>query len=204
MSLSALPELEFEFGRIAYLFFPLLGSAISLGLCIRYNWAAFIAVPIDGRATMRGRRLFGDNKTLRGLIAAGLGTAVAMALQAQVLHYLPPARALEYFDYSTIQPWSFGFLLGLAGMASELPNSFFKRQLDIPPGRMAKGRWLPVFYIWDQVDVLLGSWIVFAQVIEVTLRQVLVSIVVVFVIHQLVNLAGYALGMRKTDQTRGL
>ena len=50
-----------------------------------------------------------------------------------------------------------GFLLlGTGYVVGELPNSFFKRELDVAPGGAAKG-WLgPVFWVIDQVDSLIG------------------------------------------------
>ncbi len=187
-----------ELIRLAYLFLPLLGGALLVGLCTRNNWAAVLAWPIDRGLTLRGRRLFGDNKTFRGVMAGALGTALAMTLQAKVLHVLPAARALEYFDYSLLRPWRLGFLLGLVRMLSELPNSFAKRQLDIPPGQLGRGIWAPVFYLLDHLDYLPGTWIVLANLVDVTISRVLGSVVIVFVAHHLASILGYCLGMRRS------
>ena len=82
-----------------------------------------------GGRKLRGRRLFGDNKTWRGVLhdrgpdargdrpaPAGPGTAHGLA----EIRDAPPALV--------------GALLGLGVFGGELPNSFLKRQLDIPPG----------------------------------------------------------------------
>lgn len=187
----------YEILRVIYLFSPLLGGALFHGLCMRFNWLAILARPLDGGLTVHGQRLFGANKSVRGVIASGVGTALAMALQSQVLHTRLPA-GLEYFDYSKVQPLVLGFSLGVAAMLGELLNSFVKRQMHIPPGQSARGIWQAVFYCVDQVDFLLGAWLVLAFVTQVTLERVLLSIVCMLPAHQLVTLLGYCLGLRRT------
>jgi hypothetical protein len=89
-----------------------------------------LAWPIDGGLTVRGHRLFGPNKTVRGFIVMVPAAAAAFALlgwlldpRALGLWALPPA------GYAVLGAWAAaGF------MAGELPNSFIKRQLGIDPG----------------------------------------------------------------------
>lgn len=177
---------------------PLLGGAIANGLCIRFNWLTFLVHPLDFRLTYRKRRLFGENKTLRGLIIFSFGTALLFSLQAVVLHKVPDFRSLEILNYSQVSPPFMGFLMGMAAMLSELPNSFFKRQLGISPGTAGSGIWLPIFYVVDQIDVLAGLWLVLSFVMPITLSHILISIVFIFITHQVITVIGYVLGMRHT------
>jgi CDP-archaeol synthase len=199
---SCNPHLKFalldELPGVAYLFLPLLGGALLVGLCTRYNWAGVLAWPVDRGVMLSGRRLFGDNKTFRGVLAGTLGTALGMVLQGKLLHAFAPTRSLEYVDYSRLRLWRVGLLLGLTRMLSELPNSCAKRQLHIPPGQLAQGRWAAVFYVLDHLDYLPGTWIVLSGLVRVTVNRVLVSIGVVFVAHHLASAAGYWLGMRRS------
>jgi CDP-2,3-bis-(O-geranylgeranyl)-sn-glycerol synthase len=95
-----------------------------------------IAVPLDGGLTVRGRRLFGANKTLRGFIVMIPATAASFALLAKALG-CPLCAGLWPMtpaEYARLGAWAaFGFMVG------ELPNSFVKRQLDIGPGDAAQG-----------------------------------------------------------------
>jgi len=191
-------SIPWESLRLAYLLLPLLGAALGVGLCNRYDWARCLAVAVDGGLTLRGRRLFGNNKTVRGVLAGALGTAVVMTLQAEVGHRLGPVRVLEYVDYSAIRPWRFGFLLGLARMLSELPNSFVKRQLDIQPGQLGGGAWLPVCYLLDRFDYLPATWLVCSRLVRLTPRRAVISIVLVFIADHLANFVGYHTGMRRS------
>lgn len=184
--------------RTAYLFLPLLVGAIVNGLCIRFQCLTFLTYPLDFRLTCRKRRLFGNNKTFRGIILFSIGTALAVSLQATVFHNIPLLQSLEILNYDLVYPPLFGFFLGVAAMLSELPNSYLKRQLDIPSGGAAHGIWLPIFYFLDQVDLLAGTWLVLSLAMKVTLDHVLFSIVFIFFAHQIITIIAYFLGMRQT------
>ncbi len=188
------------FWAVAYLLLPLLGGALLHGLCMKYGWLRFLARPIDGGRCWSGRRLFGDHKTWRGLVATGLGTLPLFAGQALWLHYCPWLRALEIFDYSTVNVAIFGFLLGFGAMLGELPNSFWKRRLNVAPGESPTGLSRYWFYVLDQIDLLGGVWLVVALAAPRAVRMgtVVPSLVITLFAHQLVTFVGYALGMRET------
>ena len=149
------------------------------GLCIKTRFLRALARPIDDGAHFRGRRVFGENKTYRGIVAVAIGTGLG-------------CLAVGRFGFG------FGLLMGAAAMAAELPNSFLKRQIDITPGAQTTGLAGAFFHVLDQVDVTAGAWLVLAFRVRPTAALVLASLVFVFVTHQILTLAGYALGMRAT------
>ena len=187
-----------EFYVIAYLFFPLLVGLALHGFCIKYDALAFLCRPIDRGRKFRGKRLFGENKTYRGVVVVSLGTVIGFGLQSLLLHRIASVRSVELFDYAFFKSVALGGGVGVAAMLSELPNSFIKRRFEIAPGRAAKGWKGVVFYVYDQIDFLLGSWLVLAIVVPVTVERVLFSAGLLLVAHQLMSSAGYALGMRRT------
>jgi hypothetical protein len=79
-----------------------------------------------------------------------------------------------------------------------LPNSFIKRRFEIAPGSVAKGWKRVIFYVYDQIDFLLGAWLVLAIVIPITVERALLSAGLLLVAHQMMSSVGYALGMRRT------
>jgi hypothetical protein len=182
----------------AYLCLPLLGGAAVHGACMRYGWLARLARPIDAGKTLRGRPLFGHSKTWRGPIAVAAGASVVFGLQRHCLHDVAALASLELVDYARLPGWWFGALLGAAAELSELPNSFVKRQLGIEPGGTARGLPGVAFFLWDQLDILLGFWVVFAGVVAPTPLRVAATFVVVGGVHPLLTVAGYLLGMRPT------
>jgi hypothetical protein len=189
-----------ELLSISYLFSPLLLGLTAHGLCIKFNWLSSLCRPIDKGCTFRGKRIFGANKTYRGIVAVGLGTAAGFSLQTMFFHHFAPIRSIELIGYSFPKIPIIGFVFGAAAMLSELPNSFIKRQLDIAPGNMTSGVTALIFYAFDQIDFLMGAWLVLGLVISVTFERVLWSLVFLFISHQLITTVGYSLGMRSTPR----
>jgi CDP-archaeol synthase len=187
-----------EFFTLAYLFLPLLIGLALHGFCIKYDLLAFLYYPIDRGRKFCGKRIFGDNKTYRGLVVVSLGTAIGFAMQSLLLHQIASIRSVELFDYAFFKSVALGAAIGVAAMLSELPNSFIKRQFEIAPGTAAKGWKSIIFYVYDQIDFLLGAWLVLASVVPVTVTRVLFSSGLLLVAHQIMSSVGYALGMRKT------
>ncbi len=181
-----------------YLLLPLLGGAIVHGVCMRFEWLVFLKRPIDGGRTLRGRPLFGHSKTWRGPLLVGVGAALVWVLQQRLLHAWPALAAIEPVDYAALPgPW-FAALAGFVAELGELPNSCVKRQLSIAPGATAPGPLSLLFYVWDQIDVVLGYWLVLAFVIPNPLLPLAISLAVGTAIHPLLTLIGYGLRMRPT------
>lgn len=182
-----------------WLLLPLLGGALLHGLCMKYGWLAALARPIDGGRTLGQRPLFGRSKTWRGPVAVAAGAAAVWALQQHVLHRIDAIAAIEPVDFAALPGWWFGAALGAAAELAELPNSFVKRRLGIEPGATARGRAAGVvFYAWDQLDLLLGYWLVLSFAVPPTPLRLAVSAAVVGGIHPLLTWVGYLLGMRPT------
>jgi hypothetical protein len=182
-----------------WLLLPLLGGALLHGLCMRYGWLGWLARPIDGGIAIGKRPLFGHAKTWRGPVTVAAGAAAVWALQQHVLHRLGAIAAIELVDFASLPGCWFGAALGAAAELAELPNSFVKRRLGIESGATARRR-LPgvVFYLWDQLDLLAGYWLVLALAVPATPTRVALSAAIVGSIHPLLTLAGYLLGMRPT------
>jgi hypothetical protein len=182
----------------AYWLLPLLGGAAVHGACMKFGWFGFLARPMDGGRRLQGRPVFGHSKTFRGPIMVAAGAAAVYALQSGPLHRMEGFGSIELVDYGRLPGWWFGALAGAVAELFELPNSFVKRRLGIEPGGTTPG-WLGgLFYLWDQIDVLLGYWLVFALVMPATPTRVAVSVAIVGTIHPLLTVAGYFLGMRPT------
>lgn len=186
-----------EFLKISYLISPLLIGLLFHGLCMKFRWLNSLGLPIDNGHSFRGKRMFGDNKTYRGIVAVGIGTAIGFGIQT-ILHISIKPMNLELLDYKIPSALFIGLPMGAAAMLSELPNSFVKRQIDIAPGTAATGAASLIFYFFDQVDMLVGVWLVLGFVVPVTVERILWSIVFLFVAHQAATVIGYALGMRAT------
>lgn len=181
------------FAQAAYLFAPLLVASTLSAVVLRFDLWRPLRRPIDGGRTWRGRRVFGDNKTWRGVVVAVVGCIAAIAVQAVVGERV---GRLALVDYRAIPSIPFAIAMGLGAMLGELPNSFTKRQLAIAPGKTTSGPLAIVFYVWDQVDLLFGAWPLIAIWVPLELDVIAASFVLALVLHPTVSLLGYLLGAR--------
>jgi CDP-2,3-bis-(O-geranylgeranyl)-sn-glycerol synthase len=186
----------FTAAQVLYLLSPLLVSAALSGIVLRFDLIPALRLPLDGGLVLGGRRLFGDGKTWRGVATAIVGSVLAVALQKYVL--APHVGSLALVDYRGTSAFLLGLALGVGATAGELPNSFVKRRLAIPPGGTTHGSLRVVFYLWDQLDLLTGTWSLLLFWIRPSLLAIGVSVLLVLAIHPLVALIGYLIGARKT------
>jgi hypothetical protein len=179
--------------------FLIAGFALA-GVC-HSAWLAMpgsqqFAVPLDRGRTLRGRRLLGDNKTLRGFMVMVPATGVAFALLASVLRILPVGLKglwpLSPVGYALLGCWA-----AMGFMAGELPNSFIKRQLDIPPGAAALGRLQgPLFFVVDRVDSIFGVMLALIVAVPVPWRTWLFVALIGPALHGLFSVALFRLGVK--------
>jgi CDP-diglyceride synthetase len=179
-----------------YLFAPLLVSAALSAVVLRWELLPRLKRPIDGGATLGGRRIFGDSKTWRGVAVAVAGCIATVAVQKYVVG--DAAGPVAVVDYERIDAIPFGSAIGAGAMLGELPNSFVKRRVGIAPGKTTKGPSRALFYVWDQIDLLMITWPLLGIWFWPPIGLVITSFVVALVVHPLVALVGYLVGARKS------
>ena len=94
---------------------------------------------------------FGPNKRWRGLISLPLTTVLA-TLGFQVIESSLLAIPENWIHFSDFNALEYGLLTGLFCNLAELPNSFVKRRLNIPPGDESQ----VITFITDHLDSTLG------------------------------------------------
>ena len=155
---------------------------------LKHPVSARFAVPIDRGRTFRGRRLLGDNKTLRGFMVMVPATGLAFALLALTWKVWP----LATWRYALV-----GVAAGFGFMAGELPNSFVKRQLGIEPGTAPAGGWRRLAAVLaDRLDSLLGALLVVSLLIELPWQTWLWLLVLAPLVHALFSYILFALGVK--------
>ena len=114
-------------------------------------------IPLDAGLTWRGRRLLGAHKTLRGFMVMVPAAGIAFALAGLLRDGWPAWLAAGVWEISPAALFWLGAWAGFCFMAGELPNSFYKRQRGIEPGRVpAAGRERLVCLLIDRVDSTLA------------------------------------------------
>ena len=189
-----------ELARAASFTLPVLVGLATHGLCIKYRLISSLAVAIDGGRTVGGKPWFGPNKTYRGLLAVAIGTAIGFLLRALLFGADGLGDAPSWLARPGGATAAFGFGVGLAAMLAELPNSFIKRRLGVAPGTPGLGRYALIFYVADQVDLLLGMWLVESAVTRLSVAFLCWSALLLFAAHQMLTALGYRLGMRATQR----
>ncbi|MBP6716908.1 MAG: CDP-archaeol synthase [Acidobacteria bacterium] len=159
-------------------------------------WPRLAALPLDGRRSLRGRRVFGDNKTVRGVVLMMTCTLACTLLQHAINARAGWAAALTDPAVDAVSPFVWGLLLGGGYVLGELPNSFIKRQLDIAPGEAARGWTTPLFWVADQIDSLIGVLIAMTCVWTPPLHVVVTLLAVTLVVHPLAALCMVSLGLK--------
>ncbi len=150
--------------------------------------------PLDGGRTLRGRRLFGDNKTTRGFVVIVPATALAMVF----LGTLAQRLGLAVWPSSTRGLLLLGAVAALGLMLGELPNSFLKRQLDVDPGAPPKHRvGRVVAVVADRLDSVVGALVGASLVVSVSWWTALWCLVVGPPIHGLFSALLWVLGVKK-------
>jgi hypothetical protein len=175
-------------------FVPALGAAALHGPVLIFDLLRPLKRPLDFGARFRGRRLFGDNKTIRGALVMCAGAIVAallLSLWPAYWHALPD-------DAQQASPALLGFLVGLGVVIGELPNSFAKRQLGVAPGRRASGPAGLALTLYDQADFVPWVVIFLQPVYAMPIEWAVAAFFVVAAVHFGINLIAYATGARET------
>lgn len=174
----------FPIVQVLYLFVPAYVANMSPVLVQgRFAW---LARPLDGGREWRGRRVLGDHKTWRGLVAGTLAGMVVWEIQ-RVVYRVGLGQGLAVVDYDT-WPVLGGMLMGLGALVGDAVKSFIKRRVGIAPGRS----WLG----FDQVDFYLGAWLGLAPLYCVPLGPFAASLPFVFVGDVATNAAAHVLGWK--------
>lgn len=136
--------------------------------------------PIDFGKSFRGKRIFGDNKTWRGLIIGSLMGGITAVLVSK----------LNANTVGTLAPFWTGFALGAGALLGDAIESFFKRLRGVKPGQP----WFP----FDQIDYIIGGLLAVYIFMPLQLWVVITIFIVYFGLHLAVAYLAYLLGLKKT------
>ncbi len=152
---------------------------------------AKIKVPFTGKNFPLGQpineKLFGSHKTWRGFYAGYLGALVILVGQ----FYLQKNGIVSptLLDYQNINLFLYAFLFGVGAIAGDTIKSFFKRRIGIRPGQP----WPP----FDQLDFVIGALVFMAPFYWLPWQNLLVIFLITPILHLLVNVFAYFLGLKK-------
>ena len=153
--------------------------------------------PVDVGLRVRGRRVFGDNKTLRGFIVMAPAAGLSFFALGALLEATSPALRASLWPLSNAGLALLGLWAGFGFMLGELPNSFVKRQLDIAPGMPPVGRsGAFVSFVADRVDSIAGMAVAISLVTSTPWMTWVYVIVLGPAIHLCFSVLLYRLGVK--------
>jgi len=184
-------------GQVLFLGWPLFVAALLHGLVLKHDWLPRLKRPLDLGLTFRGGPIFGAHKTFRGFLVNLAGCLGGAALQGLLAREGSIPDWLALTDYG--RHWLIlGLLLGLGMTLGELPNSFLKRRLAIPPGGSGQGAWAALFFVLDQIDLAGGIWVLTYWLLRPSPALLAWSFGLTLILHLAVSTSGYLLKMRAT------
>ena len=137
--------------------------------------------PLDFGKSFRGKRIFGDHKTWRGLGAGVLNGAIIGFVQwilASNISWI--ADLTDKIDYTNPNVIIFGAVLGFGALAGDAIKSFFKRQV----GKKSGESWFP----FDQTDYIIGGLLVSLPFVTLEFTTYIVIILVYALLHPVANI----------------
>ncbi len=154
--------------------------------------------PLDGGRSFRGKRIFGDNKTPRGFIVMVPAAALAFAGLHHLLATLHPTWTDGIWPLTGFQFFALGGLASFGFMLGEMPNSFLKRQLSVPPGCAPRSRLARlVCFFGDRLDSIVGMLVVMSFVVPTPWKMWLFVLLIGPGIHLLFSAALFSMGVKR-------
>lgn len=157
-------------------------------LARRWSWLDRFDRPVDGGKVFRGQRILGDHKTWRGFIAGWLLASAVVLVQFWLHDNSQGFRDFYQIDISNLNPLLWSTALTLGALGGDAAKSFFKRQMNIAPGK----NWVP----FDQLDFVLGTFIAVAWLVDMPLRFYVIALLLGLFLHPLINLLGWVLRIK--------
>jgi CDP-2,3-bis-(O-geranylgeranyl)-sn-glycerol synthase len=162
------------------------------------NLAAFVSgkigflkkfsYPVDFHAQIGGKRILGDHKTVRGFLVAIVFGILSCYIEILFYSNFFSIREIIPFDYYTVNPFILGGLLGLGALVGDSVKSFFKRRVNVEPGKS----WFP----FDQIDYIIGGIIFSLLYIQLSFGEYVILFIVWSLLHPITTSIGYIFKLR--------
>lgn len=186
-----------EFFNVISLTIPILISGFVLIFAIKKKFLSTLDIPLDNNLTLNKVRLFGNNKTYRGLV-------IFVTISIIVSYLLRFFYQRGYHDLIhpifNASPFLIGLIYSLSYTLGELINSAIKRQLHIKPGELTKSKLNSAQYFLDLSDGIIATGITLIIFTQVTIIQATIAIVLGIGIHFYTDKLMQSLGLKQRSQ----
>ncbi|MBT3298190.1 CDP-archaeol synthase [archaeon] len=142
------------------------------------------------------KKLFGKNKTWRGLVSAVLVGFLVYLVQVLLYRFslvgngffwifLQEISLINYLEYSLL----LGFFLSLGAILGDIFESYIKRKLGFKPGQS----WFP----FDQLDFVVGALLLSMLIYFPDVLTIILLLSISPLLHLTINYVAYFLGIRE-------
>lgn len=162
-------------------FWPAAVGNVSPMFAARIPWLKRYNTPLDLGKHYKGKRIFGANKTWRGLAS---GIVMGGATSLLISYFFIPNSADAWYTFLV------GAALGGGALVGDAIESFFKRQRGIAPGKS----WFP----FDQTDYIIGGLAFVYPLTLIPLSLMLSILIMFFGVHLFFSYIAYLIGWKKS------
>ena len=149
----------------------------------------WLAKPLDFGKKIRDRRVFGEHKTFRGLLAGIVMAEIIVNLQRLLYDHSAWFHHISlYVNYRTVNIWALGLLFAVGALGFDAIKSFFKRQIGVKPG----GMWFP----FDQIDYIVGGLLLSSIIVDLPHTSYLWIGLIWFLLHPISTFLGWLVGLK--------
>ncbi|MBS4012909.1 MAG: CDP-archaeol synthase [Bacteroidetes bacterium] len=168
-------------------------SAILHMVVVKYNWFSILNYPLDFYKKIGNKRIFGNSKTFRGLLAMVILSVPSTYLLYWLTKNYESIYSLNIINFETFSPLVIGIAYGLGYVIAELPNSFAKRISGIEEGK--PGKYYNVMI--DQADSPIGCMLALWAFSDMNIMFFIAGTFFYLALHMFFNVLLYSIGLRK-------
>lgn len=174
---------------IVWFFLPAITANMVPVVAAKLNLLSALNKPLDGGFVWRGKRLFGDHKTVRGVVAGVIMGAITAAIQYACIVSFPLLSELFFSLPSLLFSIAVGGLIGFGALAGDAIKSFMKRRWSLSPGE----RWIP----YDQIDFVLGAYVVTYWLHAISISDLFIACVIIGIGSYTVSFIAFVFNLKK-------
>jgi len=171
-----------------YLLLPAYFGNTAATLSFKFEFLQQLSRPIDNNKNFGRYRLFGDNKTWRGLLFSLTMTFLIIALQKFCWQF-EMIKNISPIDFEQVSWPLLGLLAALGNTGGDLLASFFKRRWGIK-----SGAFLPLVDQWNNIT---GYFLLIGFLTRLAWPVIIMAYVLTLIIQPLSNILAYFLKLKK-------
>lgn len=174
-------SLASEVLSLAYFFIPAYVANMAAVYSRRFN---ILNYPLDFGLKIRKERIFGDNKTWRGMVFGVLVGQIAFLIQFLLDSIVDVAILNTHLGL----PLWLGALMSVGAILGDAIESCVKRRIRIGPGQK--------LVVWDQIDFLLGAALVSFAFWQSGILAFIILLALALVVTMIIQRIAYVIGIK--------